>query len=197
MPSEAEIDAAAKFLRETQQGGKTLTPWSMTPTATKKKWLALARGALSAASAVRSEGVKVRALEWSDNEAETPFGPIYVIHDVTGFLGDARYDLWRKSSAEDDEGVFLDGGFGDWSAAASAAKEHYTNAVLSAITSPVQTREDGIREAAKVAADFTYSHAGAEDENSLVGMFARGSRNAKRKIEAAILALLSQPEPKE
>jgi hypothetical protein len=48
-PSEAHIDAAAKFLRETQQSGKALTPWSMTPTATKKKWLALAQGALVAA----------------------------------------------------------------------------------------------------------------------------------------------------
>jgi hypothetical protein len=48
-PTETHIDAAAKFLRETQQGGKNLTPWPMTPNATKKKWLALAQGALVAA----------------------------------------------------------------------------------------------------------------------------------------------------
>jgi hypothetical protein len=49
-PSDAAINAAAKYLRETQQGGKTLTPWSLTPPTTKKKWLRLAKGVLAAAS---------------------------------------------------------------------------------------------------------------------------------------------------
>jgi len=43
------VDAAAKYLRETRQAGKNLTPWGITPKATKKKWLALAEGAIRAA----------------------------------------------------------------------------------------------------------------------------------------------------
>lgn len=46
---EAAIDRAAKYLRETQQSGKLLTPWEVTAKATKKKWLALAEGTLRAA----------------------------------------------------------------------------------------------------------------------------------------------------
>jgi len=45
---ERQVDAAAKYLRETQQSGKRLTPWESTPNATKKKWLALAEGTLKA-----------------------------------------------------------------------------------------------------------------------------------------------------
>ena len=44
------VDAAAKYLRETMQAGKRLTPWDTTPKATKKKWLELARGTLEAAA---------------------------------------------------------------------------------------------------------------------------------------------------
>lgn len=44
-----QIDRAARYLRETQQAGKILTSWESTPKATKKKWLALAEGALRAA----------------------------------------------------------------------------------------------------------------------------------------------------
>lgn len=47
--SPQQIDAAAKFLRNTLQGGKVLTPWEMTPKATKKKWITLAEGTLRAA----------------------------------------------------------------------------------------------------------------------------------------------------
>jgi len=47
--SPEQIDAAAKYLRETLQAGKRLTPWTETPNATKKKWIALAAGALAAA----------------------------------------------------------------------------------------------------------------------------------------------------
>jgi hypothetical protein len=46
---ERAIDAAAKYLRETNQAGKRLTPWEETPKSTKRKWLALAEGALRAA----------------------------------------------------------------------------------------------------------------------------------------------------
>lgn len=48
-----DIDAAAKHLRETLQAGKKLTPWEKTPAATKKKWIALARGTLLVASSGR------------------------------------------------------------------------------------------------------------------------------------------------
>jgi hypothetical protein len=48
-PTEKQIDAAARFLRETQQAGKQLTPWPMTAKATKRKWLVLAEGTLRAA----------------------------------------------------------------------------------------------------------------------------------------------------
>jgi hypothetical protein len=43
------VDAAARYLRETLQAGKRLTPWENTPKATKKKWIALAEGALLSA----------------------------------------------------------------------------------------------------------------------------------------------------
>lgn len=47
--SDEQIDCAARYLRETQQAGKMLTPWETTPKTTKRKWLALAAGALRAA----------------------------------------------------------------------------------------------------------------------------------------------------
>ncbi|WP_158876871.1 hypothetical protein [Antarcticirhabdus aurantiaca] len=43
-----KIDAGARFLRETTQAGKNLTPWAETPKAAKKKWLRLAEGVLDA-----------------------------------------------------------------------------------------------------------------------------------------------------
>ena len=52
MSEEATIDRAAKYLRETLQSGKKLTPWEATPKATKKKWLALAEGTLLAADSL-------------------------------------------------------------------------------------------------------------------------------------------------
>lgn len=40
---------------------------------------------------------------------------------------------------------------------------------------------------AKIAESFTdYTGCGSEDENSLIGMFARGNRSARRRIAAAI-----------
>lgn len=50
-PTPEQIDRAARYLRETQQAGKMLTPWETTINSTKKKWLALAEGALRAAMA--------------------------------------------------------------------------------------------------------------------------------------------------
>jgi len=44
------IDRAAKYLRNTLQGGKVLTPWEQTPAATKRKWVALATGTLVSAA---------------------------------------------------------------------------------------------------------------------------------------------------
>lgn len=48
------VDAAARYLRETMQAGKKLTPWPVTLKATKRKWLDLARGTLDAALAART-----------------------------------------------------------------------------------------------------------------------------------------------
>lgn len=45
----AQIDAAARYLRETLQASKRLKAWSETERATKKKWLSLAEGTLDAA----------------------------------------------------------------------------------------------------------------------------------------------------
>ena len=50
------IDAAARYLRETMQAGKRLTPWETTPKSTKKKWLILSEGALRAAAIVTEVG---------------------------------------------------------------------------------------------------------------------------------------------
>ena len=50
--TEGQIDAAAQYLRETLQSGKNLLPWATTARATKKKWIALAEGALEAARKV-------------------------------------------------------------------------------------------------------------------------------------------------
>jgi hypothetical protein len=55
---------------------------------------------------------------------------------------------------------------------------------------PSKSYEDGVRDAAKSVDGFAYSHEGSEDENTLVGMFARGCRYAKRSLSKAILALL-------
>lgn len=47
---------------------------------------------------------------------------------------------------------------------------------------------------AKVADDFTgYSGEGSEGDNDLIGMFARGNRNAKRRIGNLIRALPDTP----
>lgn len=48
-PTEQQIDAAAKYLRESHGAGKRLTPWAETLRSTKKKWLLLAEGVLRAA----------------------------------------------------------------------------------------------------------------------------------------------------
>jgi hypothetical protein len=53
-PSPEEVDAGAKFLRETTQGGKNLMPWKDLPKASKRKWLILAEGCLLAAARTRS-----------------------------------------------------------------------------------------------------------------------------------------------
>lgn len=50
---ETRIDAAARHLRETLQAGKRLTPWNVTPPATKRKWLKLAEGTLRSAGDFR------------------------------------------------------------------------------------------------------------------------------------------------
>jgi hypothetical protein len=48
-PTTEQIDRAARYLRETTQAGKRITPWVDTPKAAKKKWLVLAEGVLCAA----------------------------------------------------------------------------------------------------------------------------------------------------
>jgi hypothetical protein len=44
--TDEQIDRAARYLRETMQAGKNLTPWETTIKQTKKKWLVLARGTI-------------------------------------------------------------------------------------------------------------------------------------------------------
>lgn len=46
---ERQVDAGAKWLRETQQAGKRLVPWEDLPNSTKKKWREYARGVVNAA----------------------------------------------------------------------------------------------------------------------------------------------------
>lgn len=41
----------------------------------------------------------------------------------------------------------------------------------------------------------SYHSAGTDDENTLIGMFARGNRNAKRKLAPAIRALSAEAKP--
>jgi hypothetical protein len=48
-PTEQQIDAGAKALREKQQAGKRLNEWSSLPNSTKKKWRDHASAVLSAA----------------------------------------------------------------------------------------------------------------------------------------------------
>jgi len=54
---EQQIDRVARYLRETMQAGKNLTHWEVTNKSTKKKWIALATGALKSA-ALASEDVQ-------------------------------------------------------------------------------------------------------------------------------------------
>lgn len=56
MLDQEDIDRAARYLRETLQSGKRLTPWESTPKSTKKKWIELAEGTLR--SALNEEGQK-------------------------------------------------------------------------------------------------------------------------------------------
>lgn len=51
-PFDDQIDRAAKYLRDTTQAGRRLTPWEQTPKASKKKWTALAAGVLVAAGSI-------------------------------------------------------------------------------------------------------------------------------------------------
>lgn len=48
--TEAQIDAAARYLRETLQAARKLTSWDATPKRIKKKWVKLAIGTLAAAN---------------------------------------------------------------------------------------------------------------------------------------------------
>lgn len=54
------IEAGAKYLRETQQAGKRLTPWDATPKATKKKWLVLSEGVLCAALTAQKDAAHLK-----------------------------------------------------------------------------------------------------------------------------------------
>jgi hypothetical protein len=136
---------------------------------------ALLADALSAA--VRSEGVKVRALEWehvSGNiwDARSPIGGLYRVRrdadgDWNAFLYGSAFKAVRSTEAE----------------AKSAAQEHYTNAVLSAITSPVQTREDGMERALRNIAEGNLGDAPWQANYDKIRAVARE-------------ALLSQPEPR-
>jgi hypothetical protein len=52
--TDEEINAGAKYLRDTTQKGKNLNPWEMTAKSSKKKWLVLAEGVLTAAARART-----------------------------------------------------------------------------------------------------------------------------------------------
>jgi hypothetical protein len=159
MPSEAEA-ARAKFIE--------LWP-EVSPS------IDMMEEVLSAASAVRSEGVKVRALEWKEQggawNAETPFG----LYDIAKYGKYWAVYLHNSLVAEPDSA----------DAAKSAAEQDYQNRILSAITSPVQTREDGIREAARRIEGYIIEEQPGDVKTVLA-----------RKMAKSILALLSQPEPK-
>ena len=51
-----QIDAGAKYLRETTQAGKNLLAWDRLPKSAKRKWVALSEGVLRAAARTLSEG---------------------------------------------------------------------------------------------------------------------------------------------
>lgn len=88
---EAEIDAGARYLRETQQGGKKLTPWSDLPNSTKRKWRALAEGALRAAAALRpsADDAAIERVALSD------------VIETGDYLVDRYKVLWRGGIVRD------------------------------------------------------------------------------------------------
>jgi hypothetical protein len=196
MPSEAEIEAAIRAdlwgadihaivdaVNEASDAGDMSTEQCVA------LGVLLERGRLSAASAVRSEGVKVRDLEWVWSE----FHSTWYADSV---FGDKSYRAWEISGTAcvirpgDVAGVIVGKTIED---AKSAAQEHYTNAVLSAITSPVETREDGIREAAgTLVQQLKTIQASAERDGEVV----YHKRSPMAETIATLEALLSQPEPK-
>jgi hypothetical protein len=149
------------------------------------------RAALSAASAVRSEGVKVKALEWRGLKASSVFGTYEVI-DATGTGKTPHFDVWANFGP--DEEVYVTGGFASEAEAKSATQTDYQNRILSAITSPVQTREDGRKVVIEQAAKH-FEELARKSES-----FFAVTTTHREICEAAAKELrsyaLSQPEPK-
>jgi hypothetical protein len=150
------------------------------------------RAALSAASAVRSEGVvKVRDLKWG------AIGAARQIFSADTAMGEYTVEYYEEPGVGAGwSAVYQDGHeLGDYATEAeakSAAQEHYTNAVLSAITSPVQTREDGIRTEAQFLLDRLNDF---EPELPEGEAFRQYAGHVSPSVER-LRALLSQPEPK-
>jgi hypothetical protein len=133
------------------------------------------RAALSAASAVRSEGDAWPYPEaWRDDKSDDDGDLIYLWR-----IGGGSFTLNFLTS-------------GTVVACYVESDPHKSWAVKLGDTSPVQTREDGIREAAKLAETFDgpghiFAPGGDAD-------LPKGWAGCRRTIAAAILALLSQPE---
>jgi hypothetical protein len=127
------IDAAAKHLRETLQSGKKLTPWDATLKATKKKWIALAEGALGAAfggdiTALVTEVMAMRgANQWQPIET-APKGKTPVLlavpdKDRTGFIvGEAYFD---PENYEGGDWWWAGTGWGDYHAGPISEVNHH------------------------------------------------------------------------
>jgi hypothetical protein len=147
--------------------------------------IAIERAALSAASAVRSEGaVKVRDLKWG------AIGAARQIFSADTAMGEYTVEYYEEPGVGAGwSAVYQDGHeLGDYATEAevkSAAQEHYTNAVLSAITSPVQTREEP-----------EWVEQARTDWFGAVAHGMMPSRKWADKYAPLFLALLSQPEPK-
>jgi hypothetical protein len=193
MPSEAEIDQLRIALNDkldTREGIRNMV----------KRYEEMC--ALSAASAVRSEGVVERedletVVAIANRNEQSEAGDRLAVQlssaprlsVIDSRLRHALQNLvtaWEATMPGDTTVAEIQ----RWLVDDMKPAIDDARAALSAITSPVQTREDGIREAAKVAREYSLTEIGQKHANQAV------TANVSQFIAEAILALLSQPEPK-